>query len=74
MSADKTTDAWEPISTAPCDDTWAMVRWRDGSEGITDLDHDSDPAWWEERGATHWRVPTEAELDAFFERWGDEAA
>jgi hypothetical protein len=59
---------WQPMATAPCNDTWAMVRYRDGSESFTDLDHDSDPAWWIERGATHWRMPTEAEADEFWKR------
>lgn len=47
---------WRDISTAPCDDTWALV-WFDppGRMEVTDLDHDSDPAWWKERGATHWQ-------------------
>lgn len=59
---------WQPIRTAPCDDTWAWVRWKDGGEGITDMDHDSDPTWWAARGATHWRLPTEAEMDVFWKR------
>lgn len=61
-------DDWQDISTAPCNDTLAMVRWKDGGEAITDLDHDSDPAWWAERGATQWRMPTEAELEAYHDR------
>lgn len=57
---------WQPIETAPCDDTWAMVRYTDGGVMFEDLDHDSDPQWWAERGATHWRLPTAAESDAFW--------
>lgn len=45
---------WRPIATAPCDDTDALVLWRDGRRTVEDLDHDSDPEWWAERGATHW--------------------
>jgi hypothetical protein len=48
-------DEWQPIETAPCDDTIALVYWRDGNMSVSDLDHDSDPQWWAERGATHWR-------------------
>ena len=58
-------DPWQPIATAPCNDTWAMVKYRNGTEEYCDLDHDSDPDWWAERGATHWRLPTQAETDAF---------
>lgn len=47
---------WQPIETAPCTDTFALVCWRDGTVTIEDLDHDSDPAWWAERGATHWML------------------
>lgn len=46
--------AWQPIDTAPCFDVLALVCWRDGNVTVEDLDHDSDPAWWAERGATHW--------------------
>jgi len=42
-------ELWQKISTAPCDDTMAKVWWSDGKETIEDLDHDSDPRWWEER-------------------------
>jgi len=49
MSAD-----WQPIATAPCDDTFVRIKWADGSESIEDLDHDSDPAWWSALGATSW--------------------
>lgn len=52
----------QPIATAPCDDRWAWVRWDDGTETIVDLDHDSDPEWWAERGATHWRSASAWEL------------
>lgn len=45
---------WRPIATAPCGDNWALVCWKDGAITVEDLDHDSDPAWWAERGATHW--------------------
>ena len=45
---------WQPIETAPCNDTLALVAWAGGKITIDDLDHDSDPSWWEERGATHW--------------------
>jgi len=57
---------WHPISSAPCTDTWTIVRYRNGEEHFTDLDHDSDPTWWAAHGATHWRIPTEQEMDAFF--------
>ncbi len=60
------TPGWQPIITAPCDDTWAIVRYKDGTENFEDLDHDSDPQWFAERGATHWRLPTEAETTAFW--------
>ena len=29
MSDSSQADEWQPIATAPCDDTFAMVRWRD---------------------------------------------
>lgn len=45
---------WQPIETAPCDDTFALVYWQDGNMSVEDLDHDSNPQWWRERGATHW--------------------
>lgn len=45
---------WNPIWTAPCDDTMALVYFPDRGVTICDLDHDSDPQWWAERGATHW--------------------
>jgi hypothetical protein len=62
MVTDKKSDpTWQPISTAPCDDTLAWVRWRDGKETVEDLDHDSIPDWWAGRGATHWRDVTDAE-------------
>lgn len=57
---------WHDIATAPCDDTFAFVRWRSGIEEITDFDHDSDPAWWRARGATHWRTASAGELDLFW--------
>lgn len=57
---------WHPIATAPCNDVWAYVRDSDGREYITDFDHDSDPAWWAERGYTHWRHATDAEMDTFW--------
>lgn len=56
---------WQTIDNAPCDDTLAMVRWSDGSETIQDLDHDSDPQWWSERGAVEWRPLTEEEADKY---------
>lgn len=48
---------WQPIETAPCDDTLALVYFPNECYGIQiqDLDHDSDPQWWKERGATHWK-------------------
>lgn len=54
---------WQQIETAPCDDTFAVIRWRDGRETVEDLDHDSDPAWWAERGATWWRPLSPKEQD-----------
>ena len=55
---------WQQIDSAPCNDTYAKVIWSDGMETIEDLDHDSDPSWWAERGATWWRPlsPMEEEL------------
>lgn len=47
---------WRPIETAPCNDTFALV-WdslNGGHWAVVDLDHDSDPDWWRERGYTHW--------------------
>lgn len=46
---------WYPIETAPCDDDLYLL-W-DGKYGqpqVVDLDHDSDPQYWEDRGFTHW--------------------
>jgi hypothetical protein len=57
---------WRPIAPAPCDDTFAWVRWRDGREEIVDFDHDSDTEWWARLGATHWRPATKQELEAFW--------
>lgn len=53
---------WRPIETAPCDDTLALVLYGDDGKAAPypfnvypeDLDRDSDPQWWKERGATHW--------------------
>lgn len=45
---------WQPIDTAQCDDRFALVRWKDGNCSVENLDHDSDPAWWKERGAVEW--------------------
>ena len=45
---------WRPIETAVCDDRFALVRWQDGHLTVEDLDHDSDPTWWKERGASQW--------------------
>lgn len=59
---------WKPIATAPCDDRFAWVRWQGGKEEMTDFDHDSDPEWWAERGATHWRDATEEEREDFYSR------
>lgn len=64
------TPVWQPIATAPCDDRYAFVRWASGAEEITDLDHDSDPDWWAERGATHWRDMTDEEKEI---HWGKQA-
>lgn len=64
---DTTSSRWRPIATAPCDDRYAWVRWKNGEESIDDLDHDSDPQWWAERGATHWREATEEEKEI---HWG----
>jgi hypothetical protein len=58
---------WQPISTVPCDDTFVRVRWKDGSETTEEMDHDSDPDWWAERGATHWRPTLDGEaIDVCF--------
>lgn len=59
----QTAGDWRPIWTAPCTDTFVMLRYKDGREFLTDLDHDSDPDWWAERGATEWRYPTDAEYE-----------
>ena len=45
---------WQPIETAPCDDSVVLVFWDDFYATLEDLDHDSDPTWWKKRGATHW--------------------
>ena len=48
---------WQPIETALCDDSDALVYFERPGAAVMDvvnLDHDSDPAWWKERGATHW--------------------
>jgi hypothetical protein len=47
---------WQPIETAPFRDTYAIVLWHGGHVSYEDLDHDSDAAWWRERGATHWAL------------------
>jgi hypothetical protein len=46
---------WQPIETAPCDDTFALA-WsvRDGTYFILDFDHGSDPVYWRDLGFTHW--------------------
>jgi len=65
-------ELWQKISTAPCDDTMAKVWWSDGKETIEDLDHDSDPRWWEERGARWWRPLSpdeESKLEADMAMW-----
>jgi hypothetical protein len=56
---------WNPISSAPCDDTRAVVRWRNGRITMEDLDHDRDPLWWATRGVVHWRLPTPAEIEDY---------
>ena len=33
---------------------------------IEDLDHDSNPEYWKKHGATHWRHPTQEELDHYY--------
>jgi hypothetical protein len=47
---------WQPIETAPFNDTCSIVLWHGGHVSYEDLDHDSDAAWWRERGATHWAL------------------
>lgn len=59
---------WNPVSTIPCDDTWAVVKYWDGGTEYQDVDHDSTPQWWAERGVTHWRLPTAEETDEFWRK------
>lgn len=51
--------AWKSIKTADCNDVDALVEWEGGHITVEDLDHDSDPRYWAERGAVAWRpLPT----------------
>jgi hypothetical protein len=45
---------WQPIETAPCDDHMVIIYWENGMMSVEDLDHDSDPMYWQGVGATHW--------------------
>jgi hypothetical protein len=57
---------WCPIQTIPCCNDLLKVRYRNGEEYMTLVDHDSDPTWWVAQGATHWRAVTERELDDYY--------
>lgn len=46
--------AWRPIETLPCEGRCVVILWATAGITIEEADHDSDPAWWAERGATHW--------------------
>ena len=44
----------------------AWVYYKDEVMVIEDLDHDSNPEYWKKHGATHWRHPTQEELDHYY--------
>lgn len=53
---------WMPMEAALFDDSFAWVKWEDGSVTREDLDHDGDPHWWKQRGAIGW-MPLKEETE-----------
>lgn len=45
---------WRHPETLPCSDLDILVIWKDGKTTVEDIDHDSDPQWWIERGVIGW--------------------